>query len=253
VANTGLVANESNSGTITYINQGPRHQGFQSGDNARFALHHEIRTDIAGWMLAPTLFANGMTLNCWEQQNHHGRNRLNAAMKSSLHAILRATTRVKGIEDRDLGGIVQPGIHQNGELGFVIFDEADGGGGAVLDLVLTGDLGLDEPRTALVRRILEQAVRLCESCCCGSVIDSVQMPIERLEFLALAPVAQDGLRPATSCYRCLRSHRNQREHALLDRYDAANLIREILQHPSQTHGAVRRNSLSLETPSTFQF
>jgi hypothetical protein len=119
--------------------------------------------------------------------------------------------------------------------------------------VLTGDSGLDEPRTALVRRILEQAVGLCESCCCGAVINSAQMPIERLEFLALAPAAQDGLRPATSCYRCLRSHRNQREHALLDRYDAATLIREILQYPSQTHGAFDRNSLSLETPDAFQF
>jgi ATP-dependent helicase YprA (DUF1998 family) len=228
VAGTLLVAKESNSGTITYINQGPRHQGFPAGDNPRFALYHDIRTDIAGWMLSPVLFGVSMKLHDWEQQNHHGRNRLNAAMKSALHAILRAAARVKGIEDRDLGGIVQPGIHQNGELGFVIFDEADGGGGAVLDFVLTGEPELDEPRIALVRRILEQAVRTCEDCSCGSIIDSALMPIERLEFLALALADQGGLRPATSCYRCLRSHRNQREHALLDRHDAAILIREIL-------------------------
>ncbi len=228
VAGTGLVAKESNSGTITYINQGPRHQGFSAGDNARFALYHDIRTDIAGWMLSPVLFEDGMILNGWEQQTQHGRNRLNAAMKSALHAILRAGARVKGIEDRDLGGIVQPGTHQNGELGFVIFDEADGGGGAVLDFVLTGEPELDEPRTALVRRILEQAVRSCEDCSCGSIIDSSLMPIERLEFLALAVADQAGLRPATSCYRCLRSHRNQREHGLLDRHDAVILIREIL-------------------------
>lgn len=128
VDGTGLVAKESNSGTITYINQGPRHQGFPA-DNPKFSLYHDIRTDIAGWMLAPLLFADGMLLRNWAQLNHHGRNRLNAAMKSALHAILRAAARVKGIEDRDLGGIVQPGVHQNGELGFVIFDEADGGGG----------------------------------------------------------------------------------------------------------------------------
>jgi hypothetical protein len=48
VAGTLLVAKDSNSGTITYINQGPRHQGFPAGDNARFALYHDIRTDIAG-------------------------------------------------------------------------------------------------------------------------------------------------------------------------------------------------------------
>jgi ATP-dependent helicase YprA (DUF1998 family) len=243
VAGTLLVAMESNSGTITYINQGSRHQGFPAGDNARFALYHDIRTDIAGWMLSPVLFGDGMKLNGWERQNQHGRNRLNAAMKSALHAILRAGARVKGIEDRDLGGIVQPGIHQNGELGFVIFDEADGGGGAVLDFVLTGKPELDEPRTALVRRILEQAVRTCEACSCGFIIDSALMPIERLEFLALAPADQADLRPATSCYRCLRSHRNQREHALLDRYDAAQLLKEILADPLIPQSVITRQAL----------
>jgi hypothetical protein len=174
-------------------------------------------------------------------------------MKSALHALLRAAARVKGIEDRDLGGIVQPGIHQNGELGFVIFDEADGGGGAVLDFVLTGDQVLDESRTALVRRVLEHAANTCENCSCGDPVDSARMPIERFEFLALAAASQSNLRPAASCYRCLRSHRNQRDHALLDRHDAALLIREILQAPEQPPGARARQALNADTPDAFDF
>jgi hypothetical protein len=194
-----------------------------------------------------------MTLQGWAQQTHPNRNRLNAAMKSALHAVLRAAARVKGIEDRDLGGIVQPGIHQNGELGFVIFDEADGGGGAVLDFVLTGDPVLDENRMALVRRVLEHAANTCENCSCGDPVDSARMPIERFEFLALAAANQSNLRPAASCYRCLRSHRNQRDHALLDRHDAALLIREILQAPEQPPGARARQSLNADTPDAFDF
>jgi hypothetical protein len=230
VTGTALLSKESNSGTITYINQGPRHVGFAGGQqHQNFSLYHDIRTDIAGWMLPPGLFANGRALQQWSQQNHAGRNRLNAAMKSALQAILRATARLKGIEDRDLGGLVQPGIHQNGELGFVIFDEAVGGGGAVLDLVLTGQLLLDAPRVAFIRRILEHAARLCETCSCGAkIVDPQDMPIERLGFLAMAPQDQKGLRPVTSCYRCLRSHRNQREHELLDRHDAEILLTELL-------------------------
>ena len=254
VAGTGLIAKESNSGTITFINQGLRHQGFRAEDAPNFSLYHDIRTDIAGWMLAPALFANGGTLQGWSQQTHQNRNRLNAAMKSALHALLRAAARVKGIEDRDLGGIVQPGIHQNGELGFVIFDEADGGGGAVLDFVLTGDPVLDQNRMALVRRVLEHAADNCEKCSCGGPVDdSAPMPIERFEYLALAAADQSNLRPAASCYRCLRSHRNQRDHALLDRHDAALLIREILQIPKQPLGAQPRQSLNADTPDAFDF
>lgn len=254
VVGTGLVAKESNSGTITYINQGPRHLGFAAGDYPRFSLYHDIRTDIAGWMLAPTLFVNEMILHDWAQHNHDGRNRLNAAMKSALHAILRAAARVKGIEDRDLGGIVQPGIHQNGELGFVLFDEADGGGGAVLDLVLTGNPILDDSRTAVIRGILEHAVNSCQNCTCGEVnVDPTRMPIERLEFLGLLPPAQNDVRPASSCYRCLRSHRNQRDHALLDRHDAALLIRELLNVPGQHQDAIGRHALNPGTPADFNF
>jgi len=219
-----------------------------------FSLYHDIRTDIADWMLAPTLFAKEMILHDWAQPNPQRRNRLNAAMKSALHAILRAVARVKGIEDRDLGGIVQPGIHQNGELGFVLFDEADGGGGAVLDLVLTGDPILDNTRTALVRRILEHAANACENCSCGGGdFDPTLIPIERLEFLALLPAQRNELRPASSCYRCLRSHRNQRDHALLDRHDAALLIRELLNAPDQPREAIGRHALDPGTPAEFEF
>ena len=123
----------------------------------------------------------------------------------------------------------------------------------MLDLVLTGNPDLDGPRTALVRTILEHALKTCESCGCGDAVDPNLMPIERIEFLGLNLADQNGLRTTSSCYRCLRNHRNQRDHALLDRHDAAQLIREILKTPYQPQGSIGRNALTQETPDVYQF
>ena len=244
---TRLVTKESVSGIITYINRGPGNQGF--GNPPTYSLFHEIRTDIAGWMLPSEIVAQGTQLHSWTLNPQGGRSRWNAAMKSALHAILRAVARVKGIEDRDIGGLALPMDANAGECGFVLFDESSGGGGVVLDLILSGKQELDTGREVLIRRILEEAIQMCAACDCGSTVEPMKRPLPRMEFLALDQNGRFDCRPASSCYKCLRSYRNQRDHEFLDRYDAAMLLNDILQAPSVPQGILDRHALmGLQNP-----
>lgn len=253
VPKTGLITKESESGSITYINQGPGYRGFSQGGRI-FSLCHEVRTDIVGWMFVPELFAQGSLINRWATENCNGRRRLDAALRSAMQSILRATARVKNIEERDIQGLVQPGDGANGELGMVFFDDSTGGGGAVLDLVLNGNPSnklADAQNAVLIRTILQAAKDLCLDCKCGGQADANAMPATREELVS--PVNALGLRPAVSCYRCLRSHRNQRDHTLLDRHDASKLIDEILQERTLPDGTIDRNALGANAPDGFRF
>jgi|GEM_PF-2360879 len=246
-----LVTRESLSGIITYINRGQGNQGF--GNNPNYALYHDIRTDIAGWMLPSGIAAQGTTLHAWRQVTPGERSRWNAAMKSALHAILRAAARIKGIEDRDIGGLALPIDGNIGECGFVLFDESSGGGGVVLDLILTGKSELDSEREDLIRRILLKAIRICEECGCSQAQAPESRPLPRLEYLGLDAANRLGCRSASSCYNCLRSYRNQRDHEFLDRYDAAQLLKEILKAPVMPTGACERRDVRANNPNDFDF
>lgn len=222
-----LHTKESLSGTITYINQGAGHQEFVSSNGDRYSLCHEVRTDIAGWMLHPNLFVGGSLLQRWGMNDPNiPRNRLTAAMDSALQAILRAIAICKDIEERDLQGIIQPGHGQSGELGFVLFDDSTGGAGAVLDLVMSGDGAIDGERSSMIRSVIETAIDLCNGCKCGEEDTDVSlMPLTKDELVG----NQNNHRRSVSCYRCLRSHRNQAKHTLLDRHDAAALLQELIE------------------------
>lgn len=261
-----LITKESQSGTITYINQGPRYNGFKTRDNGeRFSLCHEIRTDIVGWMLDPSLFGNGKLLAEWShmlspngQANGNGRTRLVAAMKSAMYAILRAIALEKEIEEGEIQGILQPEGLQNGERGFVFFDDTSGGGGAVLDLILTGDPTMDEERVELIGKILRRAISLCtDHCSCGDDGAEINaMPVCKKDWIGLrAGNNAANHRRSASCYDCLRSHRNQRDHEYLDRHDAARLIMEMQGSPTLPNGTYDMNRLleEAEIPSQFDF
>jgi hypothetical protein len=254
VPKTGLITKESESGSITYINQGPGYREYSQG-GSKFSLCHEIRTDIAGWMFTPTLLGPGTLLHAWANENFNGRRRRDAALRSALQAILRAAARVKDIEERDIQGLVLPGDGANGEIGIVLFDDSSGGGGAVLDLILTGHVRnaeSDGKNAARIREILETAKNLCEICKCGNGHDTNHMPVTREELLD-ANVSAHNFRLATSCYDCLRSHRNQREHGLLDRHDAARLLDTILQSQDLPQGTFDRNTLDAVIMNDFCF
>jgi len=103
----------------------------------------------------------------------------------------------------------------------------------------------------LIRTILQAAKDLCFTCECGGQVDANAMPATREELVA--PANAQGLRPAASCPRCLRSHRNQREHMLLDRHDAAKLIDELLQERTLPAGILDRYALGANGPDHFRF
>jgi Domain of unknown function (DUF1998) len=174
------------------------------------------------------------------------RTRLTAAMDSALQAILRAIATCKDIEERDVQGIIQPGHGQNGELGFVLFDDSTGGAGAVLDLVMSGDREIDRERSAMIRKVLQTAIDFCVNCNkCGETDNKpALMPLTKEELFG----NQDNYRRTVSCYSCLRNHRNQKKHYLLDRYDAALLIGELLSAPVLAQEALDRHALLGATP-----
>jgi hypothetical protein len=173
------------------------------------------------------------------------RNRLASAMDSALQAILRAIAICKDIEERDVQGIIQPGQGQNGDLGFVLFDDSTGGAGAVLDLILSGDPAIDRERSSMIRSVLQTAIELCQNCkSCDTAFDPDLMPLTKDELVG----NQGNYRRAVSCYSCLRSHRNQAKHALLDRHDADALIRELLTEYVLPDEVMDRNAVSTKPP-----
>jgi hypothetical protein len=54
------------------------------------------------------------------------------------------------------------------------------------------------------------------------------MPIPREDFMNLSESDRAEHRIQTSCYRCIRSHRNQRDHRTFDRLDAAQLLEQLV-------------------------
>jgi hypothetical protein len=215
---------ESESGTITYLNMGPRNQGFGLAGGA-FSLLHEVRTDIALWR------AHQNALGVFQGD------RRESALRSALQAILRAAARVKNIEDRDLAGLVH---HFNGnEAAFVLFDDSSGGGGACLDLVLTGNPETDALRAETIRQILVEARNICECTTCEEAFPNTNANLRPLpldDFRALPAANQAQHRIQQSCYHCLRSYRNQRDHKHLDRLDAKRTLEAILTPPADPGG-----------------
>jgi ATP-dependent helicase YprA (DUF1998 family) len=233
VPEMNLQTAESRSGTITYINRGPAFRGWQSA-NGNYSLLHEVRTDVAAWVPSHALYRVGGLLHGWMLQGQGNRNRYNAAMASALHALIRAIALTKRVDARELGGLVYPLQGYNGEAGFIFFDDSSGGGGAVLDLTLLGNNHpRDVARRDLIADILRKAIELCEACpeCGGGPFDPVElekMPISREDYENLQTQQRDGYRVQQSCYKCLRSYQNQRQHRIFDRLDAATLLRQLM-------------------------
>ncbi len=235
VLGTNLQTAESHSGTITYINQGPGYRGWLSpGGGGNYSLLHEVRTDVAAWVPSHALYRVGGRLHGWMQQGQGNRNRYNAAMVSALHALIRAIALIKHVDARELGGLVYPLQGYNGEAGFIFFDDSSGGGGAVLDLTLLGNNHpRDVARRDLILNIVRKAIELCEECPeCGSgpfdPAELERMPISREDYENLQAQQRDGYRVQQSCYKCLRSYQNQRQHRIFDRLDAATLLRQLM-------------------------
>ena len=236
---------ESESSELMYLNFGPQYQGFREADNA--SLFHKVKTDIAVWLPHSSLYGPGGRLAALAGQIlPGGGDRLRPAMQSAMQAILCAAAGKLEVADREIGGLLYPDEQGQGH-GFVLFDESSGGGGAVLPLVLTGHVKLDQERHTLIREIVERARSLCTDCAECNAVDPfdqlrLDLPaISREEFLNRVPADRDNYRERQSCYKCLRSYKNQRVHHMLDRGDAYVVLDALLDGtPGATVGTVPR-------------
>jgi len=223
---------ESESGELIYLNFGPKYLGFDP-NNQKFSLYHNVKTDIAIWLPKAFLFAAGGKLHALQNQVLPGGwNRLRPAMQSALEALLRAATLELGVADREIAGLMYP-YPNGGGVGFVLFDESSGGGGAVLPLVLSGNPHIDTPRHTLIERIVRKAIDLCKNCnecdpqqAFGQI--NLNLPPLTREAWINAATQQTQYRVRQSCYKCLRSYGNQRHHHLLDRGDAVVVLEALL-------------------------
>ena len=92
---------EPEYGKMTYVNLGPKGEGFEE-NNTKFALYHDIFTDIAIWLPDKDLLKRDGEL----YQIFMGEKRFKAAMQSALEAILRATALHLQINAREINGIL---------------------------------------------------------------------------------------------------------------------------------------------------
>ena len=252
VRGTLLETAESTSGFITYLNRGPLNIGYRDIHSlSYYTLRHEIRTDIALWLPHTDIFSkvfegvNNRDVVCGTIGTR-SYSRFEAGMRSALEAILRGISRYKRLRENDIAGLVSPdprNRQQRGLYGFVLFDNSSGGAGSVQDLVLTGHPGAEEgQRRDTIIEILQEAISIC-SCSCQSDLNQTYslnlVPLTREDFLTKSPKEQTSYRVRESCYDCLKSYSNQRDHILLDRHDAKHILELLLN--GQTPGAGTQN------------
>ena len=214
IQGTGFQTCESKDGELLYLNFGKSYEGFgRRPDN--YALYHAVRTDIVIWLLNIMPFGND-TL------------RQNIAMLSALEAIKKAIALEFQVSEREIDGIIYHG--QGGQKGFVLFDDATGGGGVVLPLALSGNALTDIKRCELITQIIHRAIMLCKECPeCNKTkpfeqLDP-QLPSVSHEEILISP---NGKRERQACYKCLKSYANQRDHHALDRVDAVVVLEALL-------------------------
>ena len=250
VQGTLLQTAESASGFITYLNRGPLSSGYVDRHSQKhYTLRHEIRTDIALWLPSSDFFSRIFGKDeRWEticgKIGAKDYSRFEAGMKSALEAILRAVCRHKRLRDSDVAGLVSPdprNRQQRALYGFVLFDNSSGGAGSVQDLVLMGQPGADEDqRRCGIVEILEEAINIC-NCTCTSDLNRGKpmtlVPFIREDYLSLDPTEQARHRVREACYECLKSYGNQRDHELLDRHDAKQILQMLLNADGGGGGA----------------
>jgi hypothetical protein len=145
---------------------------------------------------------------------------------------------------------------QTGRQGFVLFDNSSGGAGSVQSLALTGINGLEEDmRRASILEVLQEAIKICKNCSCESNLNHGKklslVPRSQEDYLSLQPDEQENNRIRVSCYNCLKSYSNQRDHQFFDRHDAREIL-ELLQGSLSKQGgggSVRNGPNSPKRPT----
>ena len=98
--------------------------------------------------------------------------------------------------------------------------------GILSNLVISNevDAAANARRRSKIAEIIKTAIEICRGCTCNAEYDSNWRPVHINEWLN----APNEKRPSASCYKCLRSYKNQYFHDSLDRFDAMVVLRKML-------------------------
>lgn len=229
VANSLLVKPASR--TLIYVNARCRYEPEDRGVTYA-GLYHQVQADVvivrpkSPVEAHPTGKADG---DSYAKISAANRN----AWESAAQAYARAAALVLKVKAGDISAFSQS---TNGQYSIVLFDDTSNGSGVLLKMMPK------EPGAAeLHRRILEKALELCTSCnnnCHDLPKDKEgSIPISHAEYLSKIEQGQDDpYREYSSCYSCLRSYRNQRDHARLDAHDASVILHAMLGNGNESGG-----------------
>ncbi len=231
IKGSGLKGYASDERSMLYLNdlrEGVNlypHEVDVKGRNKGFdALFHIVHTDIVIWTQQAELTdAATRAWGCAADQVPM--TRIHNAWRSAVQAIVKAVSIELGMLNREIGGMYYP-IRKNHRTTpyIVLYDNSQGGSGAVLQLLQTEQGEEDCNRKTIA--ILRRALALVEECdCCKKLGDEGQKPPHPREEYLSNP---EGKREYRGCYRCVKSYENQREHEILDAYDAAVILRHLL-------------------------
>ena len=219
-----LIVGESDSQLMKYINAGIDGNGYPPQKDERpEILFHEVITNIAIWSIPDEVF----------DMHDINDQRWQTALRAVKYAIQAAAARVLKVDSRDIGVLVQrlQGVQvPHCTESFVIFDNASGGGGIVLPLY--------DHNAPEVTEIVKEAWKLCACCKCGgtNAPPIEQDPVSIEEYRSKLQGGDDvaDYRPSVACSSCLKMFNNRSEHRDLDRWDAAYLLKRILETQIQT-------------------
>lgn len=120
-----------------------------------------------------------------------------SAALSVLNGLLRGISRVLDVEEQDVSGCLRCFFNQEMNrfcYGLVFYDTTPGGAGHVKRLFGKG----------VLERVIEETLTLMKRCLCG------------------------GETGDSSCYACLRSYRNQKDHDRLKRSEVISFLNNVL-------------------------
>ena len=226
-------------GEIIFLNRGRGDEGFQwrpdddgnqqqNGNQQQIgpsALYQKINTDVVYWALPDnirwTWETQGQMVNMKDRMERRIK-----AIRSAAEALQIAITKVLQIRDSEIRTFLKNDNRPYGPLGIVIFDTTPGGSGILSNLVISNevDAAANARRRSKIAEIIKTAIEICRGCTCNAEYDSNWRPVHINEWLN----DPNEKRPSASCYKCLRSYKNQYFHDSLDRFDAMAVLRAMI-------------------------
>ena len=245
IPNLHLYTAESSTRMMQYINAGKSGNGFRiDGKGSGNFFFHEVQTNIAIWGLDGK-FPEELKKS-YSDGPYTIRREMNAHY-SALYALRRSIARHLNVTVRDIGALLD---FNAGQVRYVFFDTASGGGGCALALVMRNE---DDVETAMrIRQIIADAVEMLNSDHDSSVEFSERMPVPSNIFNTLLEDQIANYRLAAACYDCLKDFDNQLLHGILDVPDALKILNSLLLDQNAPEQAVDENTIPDAPPEGYE-